>query len=114
MPPTVALAPVQPTDGDGARWRGIITHWWEVAAPHGCHFENYRAQDMRFMALRPAPYARRRWQTANERSSPTRCPGILAGGRQAGLNDCRTGERNRTSCRENQRRPRHIVLKDDL
>src|SRR3954463_14659285 len=60
MPPTVALAPVQPTDGDGARWRGIITHWWEVAAPHGCHFENYRAQDLRFMALRPAPYARRR------------------------------------------------------
>jgi len=24
----------------------------EVAAPHGCHFENYRAQDLRFMAFR--------------------------------------------------------------
>jgi hypothetical protein len=29
-----------PTDVTGAS-PGIITHWREVAAPHGCHFENY-------------------------------------------------------------------------
>jgi hypothetical protein len=32
MPPTVALAPVQPTDGDGPRRRGIIAHWRRGAA----------------------------------------------------------------------------------
>jgi hypothetical protein len=26
------------------RWHGIITHWREVAAQHGCHFENYLAR----------------------------------------------------------------------
>jgi hypothetical protein len=29
-----------PTDVTGASL-GIIRHWREVAAPHGCHFENY-------------------------------------------------------------------------
>jgi hypothetical protein len=51
MPPTVALAPVQPTDVTG-RWRGIIAHWQEVAAPLGCHFENYLAQDVRIFGAR--------------------------------------------------------------
>jgi hypothetical protein len=32
----------------------IITHWREVAAPHGCHFENYLAQDLRII-WRAAP-----------------------------------------------------------
>jgi hypothetical protein len=27
----------------------IITHWRKVAAPHGCHFENYLAQDLRII-----------------------------------------------------------------
>jgi hypothetical protein len=54
MPPTVALAPVQPTGGDGRALARIITHWREVAAPHGCHFENYLAQDLRII-WRAAP-----------------------------------------------------------
>jgi hypothetical protein len=53
MPPTVALAPVQPTDVTAPLAR-IITHRREVAAPHGCHFENYLAQDLRII-WRAAP-----------------------------------------------------------
>jgi hypothetical protein len=32
----------------------IITHWREVAAAYGCHFENYLAQDLRII-WRAAP-----------------------------------------------------------
>jgi hypothetical protein len=59
MPPTVALAPVQPTDVTGALARHI-THWEEVAVPHGHHFENYLAQDLRIIwRAAPAPCGRR-------------------------------------------------------
>ena len=38
----------------------IITHWREVAAPHGRHFENYLAQDLRIIwRAAPAPCGRR-------------------------------------------------------
>jgi hypothetical protein len=37
----------------------IITHWREVAAPHGCHFENYLAKDLRIIAPLLLPCGRR-------------------------------------------------------
>jgi hypothetical protein len=53
MPPTVALGRFNRPAVTGALAR-IITHWREVAAPHGCHFENYLAQDLRII-WRAAP-----------------------------------------------------------
>jgi hypothetical protein len=32
----------------------IITHWQEVAAPYGCHFENYLARRSFKMTTRPS------------------------------------------------------------
>src|SRR6201998_4103411 len=51
MPPTVALGRCNRPAVTGALAR-IITHWREVAAPHGCHFENYLAQDLRITRRR--------------------------------------------------------------
>jgi hypothetical protein len=50
-----------------------------ITASVNCHFEDYLAQDLRIIwRAAPAPCGRRLVrQTVDERSSPTKCPGIL-------------------------------------
>jgi hypothetical protein len=59
MPPTVALAPVQPTDVTGA----LARHYHTLAGSRRAawfHFENYPSQDLRIVWRgAPAPYGRR-------------------------------------------------------
>jgi len=72
----------------------IITHWREVAAPHGRHFENYLAQDLWII-----------WRAAPGSGNP----GLRTPSRTKRLP---TGKRNSTSSRQNQPGLRHIAFKE--
>jgi hypothetical protein len=91
----------------GALARLIITHRREVAAPHGCLFENYLAQDLLGVGWACPPNGRRAVIT-HEMSGNL---GLRTPSRTK--YDCRTGKRISTSCRQNRRGLRHIEFKED-